>query len=91
MKTTVTITPATVDTLAALSAQIKVLQEQADAIKASILECGSDEIIGTMHKVIVKHSIRTSLDSNKVKEAAPEIWEKFSKTIPVHQVCLLAR
>jgi predicted phage-related endonuclease len=85
------ITVEKIDNLAILNAQIKTLQEQADAIKAEILASGCDQIVGTLHKVTVVHSIRTSLDSKKVKEIAPAVWEACSVTQPVHAVRILAR
>ena len=85
------ITIETVDALASLNAQIKILQEKADAIKAEILASGQDEVAGTLHKVAVVHSIRTSLDSKKVKSLAPDVWDACSVTQPVHSVRILAR
>ena len=60
-----------------LSAEIATLE---DAIKAHMTASGSDEINGATFKITWKEVTSSRLDSKALKAAAPDLWDRFSKT-----------
>lgn len=60
-----------------LAAEISALE---DAIKAYMTASGSDEINGATFKITWKEVTSSRLDSKALKAAAPELWDRFSKT-----------
>ena len=87
MDNAVRVLAASVDRLAVLNATIKQLEDEKDAIKAALLSAGPDEIVGTLHKAVITHSIRESLDSAKVRDMlTPAQYAKCTRSQPVHAV-----
>lgn len=60
-----------------LAAEISALE---DAIKAHMTASGSDEINGATFKITWKEVTSSRLDSKALKAAAPDLWDRFSKT-----------
>lgn len=61
-----------------LGAEIAALE---DSIKNHMSDLETDTIHGTDFKITWKAVTSNRLDSKALKEAAPELWEKFTKTI----------
>jgi type II secretory pathway component PulM len=81
-----------VDRLAVLKAQIADLSSEADEIKTALLAGGKDEYEGRLHKAVIKHSIRESLVSERVRERLTEAqYAECLRATPVHSVCLYGR
>lgn len=51
-----------------------------DELKDYMRACEVDEIHGTSFKITWKTVTSSRLDSKALKAAAPELWERFSKT-----------
>ena len=51
-----------------------------DDIKASMAAAATDEISGPTFKITWKPITSSRLDSKALKAAAPELWERFTKT-----------
>ena len=51
-----------------------------DDIKASMTAAATDEISGPTFKITWKPITSSRLDSKALKAAAPELWERFTKT-----------
>lgn len=52
-----------------------------DDIKASMAAAATDEISGPTFKITWKPITSSRLDSKALKTAAPELWERFTKTV----------
>lgn len=61
-----------------LGAEIAALE---DSIKNHMSDLETDTIHGTDFKITWKAVTSSRLDSKALKAAAPELWEKFTKTI----------
>ena len=51
-----------------------------DTLKAYMTASGTDELTGTSFKITWKEVTSNRLDSKALKAAAPELWQRFSKT-----------
>ena len=60
-----------------LQAEIGALE---DSLKAHMTAIGADEITGTTFKISWKSVASSRLDSKALKIAAPELYERFTKT-----------
>ena len=61
-----------------LSAEITALE---DDIKAHMEDLSTDTLHGSDFKITWKAITSSRLDSKALKAAAPELWERFTKTI----------
>ena len=61
-----------------LNAEITALE---DDIKAHMEELNTDTLHGTNFKITWKSITSSRLDSKALKAAAPELWERFTKTV----------
>lgn len=61
-----------------LSAEISALE---DDIKAHMEELNTDTLHGSDFKITWKSITSSRLDSKALKAAAPDLWERFTKTI----------
>lgn len=76
-----------VERLASLNAQIKAREQEASEIKAELLSCGMDYIEGSAHAATIVHSIRTTLDPERVRALiTPAAYASCEKTAAVHSV-----
>ena len=83
---------ASVDRLAVLLASINELTTEADAIKSALIVAGPDVIEGSLHRATIVHSIRESLDSDKVRKfLTPAQLVKCVRHSPTHRVCVTSR
>lgn len=85
-----------VDTLGMLLAQIKDLQDRADAIKDSIKEVasmgGEKAFEGNLFKATYSESNRSVFDSKKfIEQFGADAYAKFTKTTPVFTVKVTSR
>ena len=60
-----------------LSAEIAATE---DELKAYMTNNGTDEIYGPSFKITWKQVTSSRLDSKALKAAAPELWQRFSKS-----------
>lgn len=51
-----------------------------DELKAYMADNGTDEIYGPSFKITWKQVTSSRLDSKALKAAAPELWQRFSKS-----------
>ena len=51
-----------------------------DSLKAYMTENGTDTLHGPSFKITWKEVTSSRLDSKALKTAAPELWERFTKT-----------
>ena len=61
-----------------------------DELKAYMTANGADELHGPSFKIIWKPITSNRLDSKALKAAAPELWERFTKTITSRRFVLSA-
>lgn len=61
-----------------LSAEITALE---DDIKAHMEDLSTDTLHGNDFKITWKSITSSRLDSKALKAAAPELWERFTKTV----------
>ena len=52
-----------------------------DDLKAYMTANGADELYGPSFKITWKEVTSSRLDSKALKAAAPELWQRFSKSI----------
>ena len=69
-----TISNTLADQIGQLSAQIDVLTKELEALKKQAKDSGLDEIVGQVFVVTVGNSIRSSLDTAKVKQELGQQW-----------------
>jgi len=50
-----------------------------DSLKAHMTATGADELHGPSFKITWKSVTSSRLDSKALKEAVPELWQRFSK------------
>lgn len=60
-----------------LAAEISAIE---DELKAYMKNNGADELHGPTFKITWKEVTSSRLDSKALKTAAPELWERFTKT-----------
>jgi hypothetical protein len=77
-----------VDRLAEVNSQIAALEREQALLKASLMSAGPDEILGSKHKAVIVHSVRTSLDAAKVRLEYPKVYDACAKNSPVHSIRL---
>lgn len=75
-----------VDRLAEVNAQIAALEREQVLLKVSLMAAGPDEILGHTHKVVIVHSIRTSVDTKKLHAEYPDVYDACSTSSPVHSL-----
>lgn len=51
-----------------------------DELKAYMTDCGVDTLLGPDFKITWKAITSCRFDSKALKDAAPELWERFTKT-----------
>lgn len=61
-----------------LAAEISAIE---DELKSYMKDNGADELQGSTFKITWKEVTSSRLDSKALKAAAPELWERFTKTI----------
>lgn len=61
-----------------------------DELKAYMAASGADELHGSSFKITWKPITSSRLDSKALKTAAPELWERFTKTITSRRFVLSA-
>lgn len=61
-----------------------------DELKAYMTASGADELHGPSFKITWKPITSNRLDSKALKTAAPELWERFTKTITSRRFVLSA-
>lgn len=60
-----------------LAAEISAIE---DELKSYMTDNGADELHGPTFKITWKEVTSSRLDSKALKTAAPELWERFTKT-----------
>lgn len=60
-----------------LNSEIAALE---DSLKAHMNAAGTDELCGQDFKITWKEVVSNRLDSKALKTAAPELWQRFTKT-----------
>ena len=68
-----------------LAAEINSLE---DDLKAYMAANGADELHGPTFKITWKAVTSSRLDSKALKAAAPELWERFTKTVTTRRFIL---
>ena len=68
-----------------LAAEIGALE---DDLKAYMAANNADELHGPSFKITWKPITRSRLDSKALKTAAPELWERFTKTVTTRRFIL---
>lgn len=68
-----------------LAAEIDALE---DDLKAYMTANNADELHGPSFKIIWKPITSSRLDSKALKTAAPELWERFTKTVTTRRFIL---
>lgn len=68
-----------------LAAEIGALE---DDLKAYMTANGADELHGPSFKITWKPITSSRLDSKALKTAAPELWERFTKTVTTRRFIL---
>ena len=68
-----------------LAAEIGALE---DELKAYMDATGADELHGPSFKITWKPITSSRLDSKALKTAAPELWERFTKTVTTRRFIL---
>ena len=68
-----------------LAAEIGALE---DDLKAYMAANNADELHGPSFKITWKPITSSRLDSKALKTAAPELWERFTKTVTTRRVIL---
>jgi len=73
-----------INSLKAIEAQIKELQDEADAIKdcikSELTEAGLDEMYAGDYKITYREVISNRFDSTNFKKAYAELYKQFTKT-----------
>ena len=68
-----------------LSGEIAALE---DDLKGYMTANGADELHGPSFKITWKPITSSRLDSKALKTAAPELWERFTKTVTTRRFIL---
>ena len=74
----------------ALQREAERVQNEAEAIKAQItaIMCDTDELQAGVYRVTWKAVTSSRLDSKALKAAAPELAERFTRTITTRRFCV---
>ena len=74
----------------ALQREAERVQNEAEAIKAQITAamCDTDELQAGVYRVTWKAVTSSRLDSKALKAAAPELAERFTRTITTRRFCV---
>lgn len=68
-----------VDDLGRVKALIADLAAQEKALKQVLIDAGVDKIEGKLYQASVSESCRLIVDSARLQEERPRIWEEYSK------------
>lgn len=68
-----------VDDLGRVKALIADLAAQEKALKQVLIDAGVDEVEGKLYRASISESCRLIVDSARLQEERPKIWEEYSK------------